>query len=481
MPSFFRTSTTDHLLSLLRGGQCLSLRQQVLLTALLSLPAMLAQLSHVVMEYIDASMVGSLGAEASASVGIVASSAWMIWGLCNAAAAGFSVQVAHLVGAQNFHAARSVVRQALVATLIFSLLVMSAALALSGGLPHWLGGEEDICGGASDYFQIVSLTLPFSQVVMLCSGVLRSSGNVVVPSLSNVALCALDVCFNFLFIFPSRAVSVLGLQVCMPGLGLGVRGAALGTMVSEVVVAAFLLWYVSRRSPVLRLSHERGCFVPRRECLARAARISLPMGVQHLVMTGAQVVGTTIVAPLGKMSIAANSFGVTAESICYMPGYGIADAAQTLVGQSLGAGRRHLMKGFARVAVVMGMVVMGLMGVVLYFGAPAMMDLLTPVGEIRDLGVEALRIEAWAEPMFAAAIVGYGVFVGAGDTLKPCIMNLASMWLVRLTLAWALAPHMGLAGVWTAMCVELCFRGLIFLARLRWGAWDRSYHPGHVE
>lgn len=481
MPSLFRTTTTDHLLSLLRGGQPLSLRQQVLLTALLSVPSMLAQLSHVVMEYIDASMVGSLGADASASVGIVATSAWMIWGLCNAAAAGFSVQVAHLVGAQNFHAARAVVRQALVATLVFSLLVMSVALALSGGLPRWLGGGDDICGGASDYFQIVALTLPFSQVVMLCSGVLRSSGNVVVPSLSNVALCALDVLFNFLFIFPSREVSALGVELCVPGLGLGVRGAALGTMVSEAVVAAFLLWYVARRSPVLRLSHERGSFLPRRACLARAAHISLPMGIQHLVMTGAQVVGTTIVAPLGTVSIAANSFGVTAESICYMPGYGIADAAQTLVGQSLGAGRRHLMRGFARVAVVMGMAVMGIMGVVLYFGAPFMMELLTPVDAIRTLGVEALRIEAWAEPMFAASIVCYGVFVGAGDTLKPCVMNLVSMWLVRLTLARALAPHMGLAGVWTAMCVELCFRGLIFLARLRWGAWERTYKPGNVK
>lgn len=481
MPSLFRTTTTDHLLSLLRGGRELTLRQQVLLTALLSVPAMLAQLSHVVMEYIDASMVGSLGAEASASVGIVASSTWMIWGLCNAAAAGFSVQVAHLVGAQNFRAARAVVRQALVATLLFSLVVMAVAQAVSGGLPRWLGGGDDICDGATAYFRIVGLTLPVSQVVMLCSGVLRSSGNVVVPSLSNVALCALDVFFNFLFIFPSRTVAVLGVELGVPGLGLGVRGAALGTMAAEATVAAFLLWYVCRRSPVLRLCQEKGYFVPRRDCLSRAVRISLPMGVQHLVMTSAQVVSTSIVAPLGKMSIAANSFGVTAESICYMPGYGVADAAQTLVGQSLGAGRRGLMRNFARVAVVMGMAIMGLMGVVLYFGAPAMMGLLTPVEEIRALGVEALRIEAWAEPMFAAAIVCYGVFVGAGDTLKPCVMNLVSMWAVRLTLAWALAPSMGLAGVWTAMCVELCFRGAIFLLRLRFGAWDRAYKPGNLK
>lgn len=474
MPSLFRTTTTDHLLTLLREGRPISVGQQIALTGLLALPSMLAQLSHVVMEYIDASMVGSLGADASASVGLVATSTWMIWGLCSAASAGFAVQVAHLVGASDNAGARSVLRQALVATFFFSLAVMSVALSVSGGLPGWLGGADEICADATAYFRIVSLTLPLSQVVMLCSSSLRSSGNVVVPSLTNVALCLLDVVFNFFFIFPTRHVSVMGVGFECPGFGLGVRGAALGTMAAEVSTAAFLLWFVSRRSSTLRLDSERGSFRPRRACLGRAVRISLPMCVQHLVMTGAQVVGTSIVAPLGKMSIAANSFAITAESICYMPGYGIADAAQTLVGQSLGAGRVGLMRNFARVAVVLGMVVMGLMGVLMYAGAPVMMALLTPVGEIRALGVEALRIEAFAEPMFAASIVCYGVFVGAGDTLKPAMMNLFSMWAVRLTLAWTLAPQMGLAGVWTAMCVELCFRGVIFLVRLRWGGWDRA-------
>ena len=200
------------------------------------------------------------------------------------------------------------------------------------------------------------------------------------------------------------------------------------------------------------------------------------MGIQHLVMTGAQVVSTSIVAPLGKMAIAANSFGVTAESICYMPGYGIADAAQTLVGQSLGAGRERLMRNFARVSVVMGMAVMGVMGAVMYAGAPLMMDLLTPVGEIRALGVEALRIEAFAEPFFAASIVTYSVCVGAGDTFKPAAINLSTMWFVRLTLAYGLSKSYGLEGVWIAMAVELTFRGILFLVRLFRGSWTKSFN-----
>ena len=141
-----------------------------------------------------------------------------------------------------------------------------------------------------------------------------------------------------------------------------------------------------------------------------------------------------------------------------MPGYGIADAATTLVGQSLGAKRRRLTRSFARITVFMGMAIMGVMGVAMYIFAPQIIGLMTPVEDIRELAVMALRIEAFAEPMFAASIVGYGVFVGAADTLIPCLMNFLSIWMVRLSLAALLAPTLGLKGVWIAMCVELCFR-----------------------
>ena len=206
--------------------------------------------------------------------------------------------------------------------------------------------------------------------------------------------------------------------------------------------------------------------MPTAKTLRNALKISLPMGIERAVMCGAQIMSTVIVAPLGIVAIAANSFAITAESLCYMPGYGVADAATTLVGQSYGAGRKDLTERFATITVSLGMAVMGLMGVVLYFGAPYIMSTLTPVEEILTLGAEVLRIEAFAEPMFAAAIVCYGVFVGMGNTLVPSLMNLVSMWAVRLTLAASLAPMMGLRGVWLAMCIELCFRGVIFLIRL---------------
>ena len=195
------------------------------------------------------------------------------------------------------------------------------------------------------------------------------------------------------------------------------------------------------------------------------------MTLEHGVICGAQIMLTVIVAPLGVLAIAANSFAVTAEALCYMPGYGIADAATTLVGQSYGARRKDLARQFGYLTVGLGMAVMTFMGLVLWLCAPWVMALLSPVEGIQQLGVSALRIEAWAEPMFAASIVAYGVMVGVGDTIVPAAMNFSSIWLVRLPIAALLAPTMGLDGVWLAMCIELCFRGAIFLWRLFKGSW----------
>lgn len=462
---------TDRLLSLIREGQPMSWRQQFQLAAYLSVPAILAQFSSIAMEYIDASMVGSLGANASASIGLVSTTTWLFGGVCAAAATGFSVQVAHLIGAGDFVRARKVLRQSVTALTVFGLLMAALGVAVSGALPGWLGGDEVIRRDSTLYFRIFSSFLPALQLNFLAGGMLRCSGNMRVPSLLNVLMCLLDVIFNFFLIFPTREMMLFGSPVVVPGAGLGVEGAALGTVSAETVTCGLMLWYLFRRSPMLKLTGETGRFLPQRSTLRNAARIGLPMGLEHIAICSAQIMTTVIVAPLGVIAIAANSFAIIAESLCYMPGYGISEAATTLVGQSLGAGRVRLLRRFSNITVISGMTIMGLMGVVLYVAAPQIIGVMTPVEEIRVLGVEILRIEAYAEPMFAAAIVTYGVFVGVGNTLVPSLMNLFSIWGVRLVLASLLAPTMGLKGVWLAMSIELCFRGLIFLIRLWRGKW----------
>ena len=362
--------------------------------------------------------------------------------------------------------ARNVLRQAVTSTTLFSFALAAIGVAISGVLPEWLGGDVSIHHDASLYFLIFSLFLPALQLNFLAGGMLRCSGNMRIPSLLGVLMCVLDVIFNFFLIFPTRHAVVAGIDIFIPGAGLGVEGAALGTVAAETVVATIQMWYLCTHSSELKLTKEKGSFRPQVNILKKALRIGLPMGLEHVVICGAQIMTTVIVAPLGVFAIAANSFAITAESLCYMPGYGISDAATTLVGQSIGAKRRRLTRSFAFITVFMGMIIMGLMGLLMYIFAPQIIGLMTPVEEIRSLGIMALRVEAFAEPMFAASIVAYGVFVGAANTLVPCLMNFFSIWAIRLSLAALLAPTMGLKGVWIAMCIELCFRGIIFLIRL---------------
>lgn len=464
-------ATSDALLALIREGKSMTLRQQLKLTAVLSMPAILAQLSTIVMQYIDASMVGSLGADASASIGLMATSTWLFWGLCSAAAMGFSVQVANRIGANDQEGAQSVLKQSLVPSILFSIFLAISGLSIAHSLPKWLGADSDISSGATTYFLIFAGSLPVVQINFLAGAMLRCSGNTLFPGVVNIAMCVLDVIFNALLIFPTREVALGELSIVMPGAGMGVSGAALGTALAELVTGIVMMHYLWTRNRLLNL---KGCKVGYRTnstCLKRAIKISAPLGIEHFLLCGAQVLSTAIVAPLGKIAIAANAFAVTAESFCYMPGYGISEAATTLVGQSLGAGRKMLARRFAYITVLSGIVVMTVMGVFMYVGAPLMMDIITPVKEICSAGVEVLRIEAFAEPMFAAAIVSYGVFIGAGDTMIPAGMNLGSIWGVRLTLAALLAPSMGLKGVWIAMAIELCFRGIIFLWRLKTDRW----------
>ena len=451
-----KLKNSELLLSYIREGRTMTQREKLWLIISLSIPSILAQISATVMFFIDASMVGHLGAKASAAIGLVETTGWLMGGLGSAANMGFSVQVAHFIGANDMEAARRVLRQSIVCCIIWALVISITALCVSPYLPYWLGGNEDIARDASLYFAIFGLSGIFFQMEGLAGSMLKCSGNMKIPSVLNIGMCVMDVVFNYIFIYI---------------LEMGVVGAAIGTGLAMLVTASAMMYFLIVKSKMLSLIGRPGSFKPREDTIRTAVKIGAPMGLQHLLMGGAYIVSTVIVAPLGTIAIAAHSLAITVESLCYMPGYGIAEAATTLVGQGIGAGQRMLTRSFARMSVALGIGVMTLMGVLMWIFAPELMALMSPVEEVIALGTQVLRIEAWAEPMFAAAIVCNGVFIGAGDTLVPAVMSLVSMWAVRLTLAATLAPKYGLKGVWTAMAIELACRGSFFLVRLFKGKW----------
>ena len=463
MTEVIERENKDALLGRIRNGQPISGRQQLELALMLAVPAILAQLSSVLMQYIDSAMVGRLGAGPAASIGLVSTSTWILNGFSMAVMTGFSVQVAHACGSKDFHNAKSVMMQGLLSVFLFSTFLGLVGALISTPLPHWLGGEDHIRSDASAYFLIFSAFVPIGAAGYAASAMLQASGNMKIPSIMYISMCGLDVVFNYLFIYV---------------LGMGVPGAALGTGLSELVTSLFALWYVLSKSKELNIKGLRIPMRPTERTLRTAFGITGPLWLQNIVMRGAYVMSTLIVAPLGAVSIAANSFAITAESFCYMPGYGLEEAATTLIGQSLGAGRKDIARRFAKITMFLASGMMTVLAVIMFFSAHSLMAFMSTDPEVIALGTKVLRIEAFAETFYALSIVGFGVCAGAGDTLIPTILNFGSMWLIRIGIALFLTPTLGLVGYWIAMCIELNVRGLLFLFYVRGGRWLRKSISG---
>ncbi len=454
----------DHLKPL-KNGEKLGVGSMLSVIIKMSIPAILAQISSIIMQYIDAAMVGRLGTSAAAAIGLVSTTTWLIGGVINALAIGFNVQIAHKTGAGDCRGARSLVRHGLLTVTAVSLAVSAICLSVGRFLPAWLGGDPSIRRDAFLYFAVYAASIPIMGADYSAVGMLQCSGNMKIPGALNIMKCVLDVIFNFFFIFPSRGYTLLGREITVPGLGLGVLGAALGTAASLTVCAAFMLWFLLVRSESLSLRREKPSGVYSDE-LRRAIKIAIPVGIESAAMGLAYVVSTKIVAPLGTVSITAHSFSITVESLCYMPGYGIGVAMTAIIGQVMGAGQFKAAKKLSWLSVFFGMAVMTASGAVMYILAPQMIGLLSSDPEVTALGTLILRIEAFAEPLYAASIAVSGVFRGVGDTLGPSLINLLSMWVFRIPLSAFLSHSMGLKGVWIAMAVELSIRGLALLIRL---------------
>ena len=457
--------------TLLSSPQAPTRRSLVACVLTLSLPAILSQLSTTLMQYIDAAMVGSLGAHATASIGLVEPVIWLFSGWATCAAAGFGVLVAQHVGASDTDRAQSVMCQAIVSCLAFGAVLALIGFCVSGHVSAWLGGSGELATDSGDYVRVCALGFLPLTMVHLGTQMLQCSGEVRTASIINVVSCVLDVLLNSFLIHAGPGLQVFGLDLAVPGLGLGVKGAALGTMLAETVTAVVLIYVSCRKSEVLRLSHPMA-WMPQRQTIASALKVSAPMFLERTIMSCAYVAMARIVAPLGTTAIAANSLAITIEAVCYMPGMGVAVASTTLTGQAIGARRPELAKRFAFASLFTGMALLAASGTIMFVFAPQLMEMMTPDRQVIVLGSQILRIEAFCEPLFGASIVGAGALRGVADTLVPSLIVLVCMWCVRIGAASLVVASYGLVGVWVAMASELCLRGILFIVRMVGLDWE---------
>lgn len=442
----------------------------------LAWPTIVEQILQVTVTFADSAMVGSLGAQATAAISVTSSTIWLVNGWMNALALGFGVLMARFLGAGKKDRAKLVVRQALMASLIFGSVLTLLFSLVARFLPQWMGSEVAVQPLAYQYLLMIAIGYIPNLLMITISGLLRLSGDTKRPLYLNAFNNVTNILFNLFFIFPAITIG----PVTLPGLGLGVQGAALATTLACSLTSVLLLRLLFRGDHPIRITfRQRWKFDG--QIQKQALRLALPVALERSTLSFGQIMLTKMVGTLGTTALAAHFLAISAESITYLPASGFSTAATTLVAQSLGRDDKVLAKNYADICVLWGTVMMSVMGLVLYLAAPVLMSFFTREMGVILLGAKVLRIEAFAQPAFGLSILVFGVMRGGGDTKGPFLISLAGMWVLRLPLAWLLlsTTSLGLQAVWIPMMSDLVLRGIICLFSYRKGSWLSSWKQPH--
>ena len=455
------------------------------LTTILKLawPTIIEQMMFTVLNFSDTAMVGALGAVATAAVGITSTSIWLSGSVISAVSVGLSIQLAQSVGAGNYGRAKKVIGQSLLTSLTVGILLAAVFFGLHWQLPLWLGAETAVVPHAQAYLQVISLSLLFNMLSSVFSSLLRCMGDTHTPLKYNFTAIILNIIFNFLFIFPSRNLTVFGLTFPMFGLGLGVAGAAWGTALSLAVSAILLLLSLCDKRREIHLSLQKEQLKPDREILKNMVFLGIPTAMEQFISTSGQVASTRIVSTLGTVAVAANTLAVSAESLSYMPAYGVSVATTTLVSQSIGADKKDDAMNFGKIANRLGFCAMIFVGVLLFLLAEPLIRLFTRDESVIPLAAAMLRIVAIAQPLNASYSILSGALRGAADVKSPFFIGVFGMWGLRVPLAllFVFVFHWGLHGYWIAMIIDNMTKGALTIFRFRQGKWMKNSSLGGVS
>ena len=426
----------------------------------LALPAVGEQLLNMAVGLVDTFMVGHLGAQAVAAVGLANQAVMLVTTFFAAVATGATALVARHVGAGEGERANGVMHQGYLLGVLLGLIATAAGLALAIPTMHVLQAPAEVVAPGANYLSIVAVSFLLTSWLFIGNAALRGSGYTRSPMLIMLAVNAVNVIVAYAFIYglgPLPALGVAGSAI----------GAAIGRGAGGLIVT-YLLWR-GRAGLRLRLRH----LLPDAAQIKRILNIGLPAGAEQLLMRFALTAYTMTVATLGTQAFAAHQLALQGESLSYMPGFGFAVAATTLVGQGLGAGKPERARADAYLASRLAMIVMTAMGVLFFVFPAQIMGIFITDPEVIRLGVWPLRLVAFSQPALANVMVLAGALRGAGDTRATLVITAGSLWLVRLSLALLLVGPFGLIGAWLAMGIDLNVRGLGMWLRFRSDRWAR--------
>jgi putative MATE family efflux protein len=417
----------------------------------------LATITHIV----DMMMVGRLGASAVAAVGLTMQPVFFSTALASALGVGTTALVSRFTGSDQNEKAASVLQQSVLLSIIFSLVFAAIFYFSAPYLLTLMGGEAEVIRLGTGYLRVMTPGFVFMVLAFIVTAALRGAGETKTPMKVNILVNILNIFGNYLFIFGNMGFPRLG-----------VNGAALATTLARSVGGIILLGLTFSNFSVLKMKL-KGFFRFDFELINRVLKIGIPTAMEESVRRLAQLLFVRVIASLGTTSFAAHQISLNAESISYMPGFGIAVAATTIVGQNLGAKNPKGAEKGTFEAWKIGSMIMGFMGIIFLILPEQLISLYTSDPVIISKAALNLRIIALAQIPMGTHFIFAGALRGAGDTKSVFYSTAISTWLFRLVLGYILVHplNLGLLGAWTAMVVDWTVRGSYVFYRFKKGKW----------
>ncbi|MBT9161778.1 MAG: putative FMN/FAD exporter YeeO [Dehalococcoidia bacterium] len=431
----------------------------------LSWPIVVSALLQTTVGIVDTMMVGVLGPQPLAAVGMGHFILMLVLVFLIAISTGAQVFVARYFGAKDPEGVTRVVDQSLILSVILATGMMALGLTLSPALFRIMGAEEKVLALGVPYVRIIFGGILFMLLNFIINSILQGAGDSRTPLKILLLINILNVVLNYLLIF---------------GIGffprMEVRGAAWGTVISRIVGAVMGMWVLMSGRFAVRTDILRR-FRIEPALMSQIVRIGFPAGLQGLVRSGSGIILLRFVANTihGTYAVAALTVGLQAEAISFMPGFALGTSATILVGQNLGAGKPDRAERNGLAATWIAAIVMSCMGLLFFIFAEQIMSLFTESADVVHIGGDYLRIMAYSQPFLAMVMVFSGGLRGAGDTRTPLIYSIIHSWLVRIPLIYVLGFVLNLqtTGIWWAMTLSTVTQGLATWWKFQQGHWQR--------
>ena len=445
----------------------------------LAWPTMLEHLMQTAVQYIDTAMVGTLGTQATAAVGATTTVNWLLTSTLSALSIGFLAVIAKSCGANDNSTARKTAGQAVLVTIIAGLFFTILTVGLSSKVPVWMQVDKEISQLAGKYFLILYLPMLPRTASIILGTVLRAAGDTRTPMKIGVVVNILNVVLNFLFIYPTRTISLFNLHTFkIYGMGWGVLGAAAASAIAFTAGGIYITAVLYKHP---KISPKGQKLAPDMQILVPCLKIALPNMLQRFGTSFGYVAFASMINSVGQIATAAHTIANTVESAFYIPGFGMQTAAATLAGNAYGADDSKQMKSLCRMFIPLEITLMAISGITLYFSAPYLVDIFSDSQQVIALGTKVLRMVSLSEPFYGFSIIVEGFMMGVGKTKTPFVYNIMGMWGVRIvgTFICTQLLGMGLVSAWTCMiCHNLLLFVLYFTSYIKdsWNPLKTSQH-----